>query len=335
MFDELKNNEEGHIRRINDRLGLPTPIMTTPMNRLGELYEGLAELATLHSPTMNTCESNSESKHRAGFTLIELLVVIAIIAILAGMLLPALSKAKDKGTGAACLSNTRQIGFSFHMYADDNDGVFPNQWWAVGPYRNARGLNCGGEWQRTPASALSNYTGAPKIWVCAKKKRGLTYKTEPGSFDPSITGFLSYGFNYLGVFGGNQDRKFKVTNIQRPSDVVAVTEVNGTDDPRQIGGGIGNEKADAAWLDSYWAGGSFPNQTGARGNQNFRFQSQMKKHNQRVNIVYVDGHSAGSKPSQLIWGQFYGAFSGNLPDGKKWDGKVSNAALDASEVRPD
>ncbi len=60
-----------------------------------------------------------------GFTLIELLVVIAIIAILAGMLLPALAKAKAKGQGIMCMNNTKQLMLAWKLYVEDNNGKIP------------------------------------------------------------------------------------------------------------------------------------------------------------------------------------------------------------------
>src|SRR6476659_8834079 len=65
-------------------------------------------------------------KTNRAFTLIELLVVIAIIAILAALLFPALSKAKEKGKGAVCINNIKQLTLGWQLYADDANDRFVN-----------------------------------------------------------------------------------------------------------------------------------------------------------------------------------------------------------------
>lgn len=266
---------------------------------------------------LELCQGQAGNKpSKSGFTLIELLVVIAIIAILAALLLPALSKAKDRALGISCLSNTKQMALAFTMYAGDNSDFFPMppDWWRPGPYKNNYGLICGGEWllrdhvtPNTPAPMLVSYVPNNKVWVCPKRKRGLTYSTAPGNWDPSVTGFLSYGFNCCGVFGavdpndGNMinAKPFRASSVSKSTELVAVSDTSGSNDP--------NNTPAAAWLDSYWAGSSGPNQSVT--SENARLQTSYGRHNNRANVVYVDGHAAPSLPSNLTWGQFYGVFT--------------------------
>ena len=139
-------------------------------------------------------DRNIVSQKPHGFTLIELLVVVAIIAILAAMLLPALSQAREKARQAKCMSNLKQFGVMWYMYADDYDGwlcppsseYLGSSFFVPYPVLMRNYLNDPKITNATWSEISGNYRGGNSILQCPSNKNPMYYAMCP-----------HYGMNYF------------------------------------------------------------------------------------------------------------------------------------------
>lgn len=254
----------------------------------------------------------------SAFTLIELLVVIAIIAILAGMLLPALAKAKAKGQRTYCLNSLKQVSLFMQLYTDDSNDTFPG-------HRN-EGLPMGSN-QKIKSNWWGNTIidygrGQSNLFRCPamKGRRNDNNIRWEWAFDVDMVGYGYNGF-FLGQHPYAGDPNFSVAGIRfgtthrfKRSSIVSPAEnlLIGDSQPTQA----------LEWSSSLWWPAARMNNDPAHGTNSRRQYEGIDpiRHMKTGVVVFNDGHSEARKDARINPLQDpYDSTAKSLINSRYWD----------------
>lgn len=228
----------------------------------------------------STNEHYYGSRAARAFTLIELLVVIAIIAILAGLLLPSLARAKEKANGIRCVNNSRQIGLAFLMYAQDNaehlTDLYTKAWLG-------NNVEPGGDWWFQTLSKgryLTASTVSNNVWRCPavrEKDIQTIFGARWEGYGPVESTIIRYAFFSPGGVGRWGSRR--LTEITRPTQIWLMGDTGIPKDAAHVpSGGYLTEIV------------TFPPDPQNGWTLWLPQKQPACRHNQKGNVTFVDGH---------------------------------------------